>query len=138
MFVRLWNHLSCHDVLEKMTSECNLEIPTDRKFSGSAVNVLHALPNIFGCRRRRVKTWLTTNINLEILLEDRNILFAYGDKTELVNYIYGLAKYYIYKNKFASRNLSIQGFVSLLKKKMLSERYTLFINNKTLYSLIID
>ena len=54
MFVRFWNRLSCHDVLEKMTSECNLEIPTDRKFSGSAVNVLHALPNIFGCRRRRV------------------------------------------------------------------------------------
>ena len=39
-----------------MTSECNLEIPTDRKFSGSAVNVLHALPNIFGCRRRRVNS----------------------------------------------------------------------------------
>ena len=77
-----------------------------------------------------LKTWLTTNINLEILLEDRNILFACGGKTELVNYIYGLAKYYIYKNKFASRNLSIQGFVSLLKKKMLSERYTLFINNR--------
>ena len=77
-----------------------------------------------------LKTWLTTNINLEILLEDRNILFAYGGKTELVNYIYGLAKYYIYKKKFASRNLSIQGFVSLLNKKMLSERYTLFINNR--------
>ena len=55
MFVRFWNHLSCHDVLEKMTSECNLEIPTDRKFSGSAVNILHALPNIFGCHKRRVK-----------------------------------------------------------------------------------
>ena len=41
-----------------------------------------------------LKTWLTTNINLEILLEDRNILFAYGGKTELVNYIYALAKYY--------------------------------------------
>ena len=61
-----------------------------------------------------VKTWLTTNINLEIRLEDRKIFFAYGGKTELVNYIYGLAKYYIYKNKFGSRNLSIQGFVNLL------------------------
>ena len=77
-----------------------------------------------------LKTWLTTNINLEISLEDRNILFAYGGKTELVNYIYGLAKYYIYKNKFASRNLSIQGFVSLLRKKCLAR--------DTLYSLIID
>ena len=56
MFVTFWNRLSCHDVLEKMTSESNLEIPTDRKYSGSAVNVLHALPNIFGCRRRRVNT----------------------------------------------------------------------------------
>ena len=44
-----------------------------------------------------LKTWLTTNINFEISLDDRNI-FAYGGKTELVNYIYGLAKYYIYKN----------------------------------------
>ena len=77
-----------------------------------------------------LKTWLTTNINLEISLDDRKILFTYGGKTELVNYISGLAKYYIYKNKFVSRNLGIQGFASLLKKKMLSERYILFINNR--------
>ena len=65
-----------------------------------------------------LKTWLTTNINLEISLEDREILFSHGDQTELVSYIHGLAKYYIYKNKFVSRNISIQGFVSLLKKKI--------------------
>ena len=37
-----------------------------------------------------LKTWLSTNINLEISLDDRNILYG---KTELVSYIYGLAKY---------------------------------------------
>ena len=48
----------------------------------------------------------------------------------LENYIYVLAKYYIYQNKFISRNISIQAFVSLLKKNMLSERYIAFINNR--------
>lgn len=77
-----------------------------------------------------LKTWLATNTNLEISLEDRKILFSCGGKTELVNYIYVLAKYYIYKTKFVSRNISVQGFVNLIKKKMLSERYISFINNR--------
>ena len=43
---------------------------------------------------------------------------------------YVLAKFYIYQNKFISRNISIQGFINLLKKKMLSEKYISFIKNR--------
>ena len=63
-------------------------------------------------------------------IENKNILFSYAGKKELDNYIYILAKYYIYQNKFISRNISIQAFINLLKKKMLSERYIAFINNR--------
>ena len=77
-----------------------------------------------------LKVWLYTNANIEISLENKNILFSYTGKKELENYIYVLAKYYIYQNKFISRNISIQAFVSLLKKKMLSERYIAFLNNR--------
>ena len=79
-----------------------------------------------------LKVWLYTNANIEISLENKKILFSYTGKKELENYIYVLAKYYIYQNKFISRNISIQAFVSLLKKKMLSERYTgiAYLNNR--------
>ena len=77
-----------------------------------------------------LKTWLHANINLEIFLEDREILFSYSGKKELVNYIYVLAKYFIYQGKLFTRNISIYGFISLLKKKKLSEKYICFINGK--------
>ena len=64
-----------------------------------------------------------------ISLDDRKILFSFDGKNDLVNYIYVLAKFYIYQNKFISMNISIQGFINLLKKKMLSEKYVCFINN---------
>ena len=43
---------------------------------------------------------------------------------------YALAKLFIYQNKFISRTINIQGFICLLKKKMLSEKYISFLNNK--------
>ena len=77
-----------------------------------------------------LKVWLYTYANIEISLENKNILFSYTGKKKLENYIHVLAKYYIYQNKFISRNNSIQALVSLLKKKMLSERYIAFLNNR--------
>ena len=61
-----------------------------------------------------------TSVKIYLFLEDRNILFSFSGKNELVNYIYVLAKFYIYQNKFISRNISIQGFINLLKKKVLA------------------
>ena len=77
-----------------------------------------------------LRAWLYTNIMIDISLDDRKILFSFDGKNDLVNYIYVLAKFYIYQNKFISMNISIQGFINLLKKKMLSEKYVCFINNK--------
>lgn len=77
-----------------------------------------------------LRAWLYTNIKIDISLDDRKILFSFDGKNDLVNYIYVLAKFYIYQNKFISMNISIQGFINLLKKKMLSEKYVSFINNK--------
>ena len=47
-----------------------------------------------------LRTWLYTNVKVELSLEDRKILFSFDGKNELVNYIYVLAKFYIYQNKF--------------------------------------
>ena len=36
---------------------------------------------------RELREWFNTNVNIEISLEDREILFLYTGKNELVNYI---------------------------------------------------
>lgn len=77
-----------------------------------------------------LKAWLSTTVNIEISLDDREILFAYNGKKDLENYIYVLAKYFIYQNKFFTKKVTVQGFTRLLKNKMISERYMAFINNK--------
>ena len=64
--------------------------------------------------------------------EKRNIIFSYQGRNSLINYILVLAKYYIYKTKFIStdKNLNIRAFVSLLKKKIISDRYNAYISNR--------
>ena len=66
---------------------------------------------------RELREWLNTNVNIKLSLEDREILFSYTGNNELVNYIHALAKLFVYQNKFISRNINIQGFICLLKKK---------------------
>ena len=56
---------------------------------------------------RELKEWLDTNVSIEISLEDSEILFSYTGNNELVNYIYALAKLFVYQNKFISRNINI-------------------------------
>ena len=90
-------------------------------------HLLLTCPKLFW---NELKTWLHANINLEISLEDREILFSYSGKKELVNYIYVLAKYFIFQSKLLTRSISINGFISLLKKKVLIEKYICFINGK--------
>ena len=78
-----------------------------------------------------LRTWLITNVNIDLPLDDRAVLFSYSGENELLNYIYVLAKLFIYKNKFISITIYIQGFINFLKKKkMLSEKYISYINNK--------
>ena len=79
---------------------------------------------------RELREWLNTNVNIDLSLENREILFSYTGNNELVTNKYALAKLFIYQNKFISRTINIQGFICLLKKKMLSEKYISFLNNK--------
>ena len=55
---------------------------------------------------RELREWLNTNVNIELSLEDREILFSYTGNNELVNYIYALAKLFIYQNKFIPEKLT--------------------------------
>lgn len=75
--------------------------------------------------------WLNVNANINLILQDRNILFSAQSEQELINYIFVLAKYYIYKNKFTDRLLNIQAFIFLLKKKFISEQFIAYIHNST-------
>ena len=79
-----------------------------------------------------LKTWLYENANINVNIEKRNIIFSYQGRNSLINYILVLAKYYIYKTKFIStdKNLNIHAFVSLLKKKFISDRYNAYIFNR--------
>ena len=55
-------------------------------------------------------------------LQDSSILFSYQDDNSLRNYLYVLAKYYIYANKFLGNGLSLQSFKTILKRKFKAEK----------------
>ena len=57
------------------------------------------------------------------------ILFAYEDKNKFRNYIFVVAKYYIYANKFSQKDLNLNSFLRMLKGKFQSEKYIAFMNN---------
>ena len=65
---------------------------------------------------QQLKAWLESNVN--IVIDDRTIIFSVQGTNELINYLHVLSKYYIYKNKFSDRRLHIQGFISLIKQKL--------------------
>ena len=69
------------------------------------------------------------NSNISLDLEEKNILFAYQDKNQLRNFIFVLAKYYIYANKFSGKQLNLDVFKAILRKKFQGERYTAHIRN---------
>ena len=71
---------------------------------------------------RELREWLNSNVTIELSLEHREILFSYTGDNKIVNCINGLAKLFVYQNKFIFRNINIHGFICLLKKT--------FINNK--------
>ena len=43
-------------------------------------------------------------------LDAKHILFAYQEKNKLRNYIFVVAKYYIYANKFSQKDLNLNIF----------------------------
>ena len=77
-----------------------------------------------------LKNWLQLNGNINLSITDKNIIFAWPHESSLISYLIIIAKYYIYKTKFLSKHLSIQGFQSLLKRKFKNKQYIARINNK--------
>ena len=74
--------------------------------------------------------WMAQD-TLKLIIKSRgkNILFAYQDKHQLINYIFVLAKYYIYVNRFSGKQLNLDVFKAILRNKFQGERYTAHINN---------
>ena len=64
-----------------------------------------------------------------MLLNDKNILFSYGPKNKLINYLCVLAKYYVYSNEFSGRGLNLEAFMLILKRKYQSEKYLANLSN---------
>lgn len=69
-----------------------------------------------------IKTWLQREANLRLELNEKYILFS-STGSLLLNHIFIIAKYYIYKTKFSSDVLTFQGFLSFLKLKFKNEMY---------------
>ena len=67
-----------------------------------------------------------SDINMD--LQDSSILFSYQDDNSLRNYLYVLAKYYIYANKFSGNGLSLQCFKTILKRKFKVEKYIAYVS----------
>ena len=77
-----------------------------------------------------LQRWLSNNSTIRLELGEKQIIFAYQDRRNTIrNYLCVIAKYYIYVTKFTQKNLRIDNFISLLKKKILSERYIATMNN---------
>ena len=80
---------------------------------------------------RALRLWLQRHANLKIdILNHKNLIFSWHKENSLSNNLLVVAKYYIYKTKFTSRQLSMAGFKQLLKRKFENEKYTAKINNK--------
>lgn len=77
-----------------------------------------------------VKSWMSTHAHIEMNFDNRNIILSVQGQNELINYIYVIAKYYVYKTKFSGKPLNIQAFISILKKKFFSEKYIAYIHNR--------
>lgn len=73
--------------------------------------------------------WLLNNFGLTMSLENKSIMFPKDKNNRLMNYLYVVAKYYLYANKFSGRELSVESFKSILKRKFQSEKYTASLNN---------
>ena len=59
-----------------------------------------------------------------------HLVFSWHKENSLSNHLLVVAKYYIYKTKFTSRQLSMAGFKQLLERKFEGEKYIAKINNK--------
>ena len=76
------------------------------------------------------QTWLQSHANITFNLTIKSALFSGQTKNVLLNYLLLLARYFIYKNKFTSNNISIQTFINYVKRKYQNERYISKINHK--------
>ena len=79
-----------------------------------------------------LQDWLSNNCNIILHLEEKSLIFSSLKPKSIENYILCLANYYvyIYKNKFTRNTLSIQNFMSLLKSKFFSAKYSASIYNR--------
>ena len=80
-----------------------------------------------------VKQWLSTNFNININLDAKELLFSGQNKNVLLSYISVVSKHYIYTNKFTERELNISNYISLLKKKFQSERYIAYVHTSKFF-----
>ena len=62
-------------------------------------------------------------------LENKNIMCPKDKNNKLMNYLYIVAKHYVYANKFSGRELSVESFKTVLKRKFQSEKYIANLNN---------
>lgn len=73
--------------------------------------------------------WLLTNFGLTMSLEMKNIMFTKDKNNKLMNYLYIVAKYYVYAIKFPGRELTVESFKSVLLRKFQSEKYIAYLND---------
>ena len=76
-----------------------------------------------------IKTQLQREANLRLEPNEKYILFS-STGSLLLNHIFIIAKYYIYKTKFSSDVLTSQGFLSFLKLKLKNEMYISKLKNR--------
>ena len=77
-----------------------------------------------------LKTWLEKQANITLQLTIKNVLFSKQAHNILVNYLLLLAKYYIYRTKFFSNQISIENYLVYVRRKFQNEKYIAKLHNK--------
>ena len=70
-----------------------------------------------------LKSWLRVNGNINLALTIKTVLFFINKENKLLYHLLILARYFIYKTKFISNYITLETFLSYLRRKYQTEKY---------------
>lgn len=72
---------------------------------------------------------------LWFILDNQRVIFSYQGQYPPLNYIFVVAKQYMYKNRFFNSIVNLRTFINILGYKFECEKYIVYINNSISESL---
>ena len=77
-----------------------------------------------------LKNWLQVNGNINLDLTIKTVLFFKNKENKILNHLLILARYFIYKTKFITNYITIETFLSYLRRTYQTKKYISRLHNK--------